>query len=42
MFPPKPIHPYYFHADLIWWDGPFNLYSNRMFIMDIHGNGKNV
>ncbi len=20
---PRPIHPYYFHADLIWWDGPF-------------------
>ncbi len=23
MFLPRPIHPYYFHADLIWWDGPF-------------------
>jgi hypothetical protein len=23
MFLPWPIHPYYFHADLIWWDGPF-------------------
>ncbi len=20
---PWPIHPYHFHADLIWWDGPF-------------------
>jgi hypothetical protein len=23
MFLSRPIHPYYFHADLIWWDGPF-------------------
>ncbi len=25
MFLPRPIHPYYFHADIIWWDGPFNV-----------------
>ncbi len=23
MFPPRPIWPYYFQADLILWDGPF-------------------
>jgi hypothetical protein len=23
MSPPKPIWPYHFQADLIWWDGPF-------------------
>jgi hypothetical protein len=22
---PRPIHPYYIYADLIWWDGPFKL-----------------
>jgi hypothetical protein len=22
---PRPIHPYYFHADLIWWDSPFKI-----------------
>jgi hypothetical protein len=21
---PRPIRPYDFQADLIWWDGPFN------------------
>jgi hypothetical protein len=21
---PRPIRPYHFQADLIWWDGPFN------------------
>ncbi len=21
---PRPFRPYHFHADLIWWDGPFN------------------
>jgi hypothetical protein len=24
---PRPICPYHFHADLIWWDGPFK--SNK-------------
>ncbi len=23
MFLPRTIQPYYFHANLIWWDGPF-------------------
>ncbi len=22
---PRPICPNHFHADLIWWDGPFNI-----------------
>jgi hypothetical protein len=28
---PRPIHPYYFHADLIWWDSPFKLASAEIF-----------
>jgi hypothetical protein len=23
----RPIRPYHFQADLIWWDGPFNANS---------------
>ncbi len=25
---PRPIRPYYFQADLIWWDGPFKRWRN--------------
>jgi hypothetical protein len=24
---PRPICPYHFHADLIWWDGPFKVWD---------------
>ncbi len=38
MFLPRPTHPYYFHADLIWWDGPFKSillsYSTLFFLPD--------
>ncbi len=27
---PRPIRPYYFQADLIWWDGPFEEWANCM------------
>jgi hypothetical protein len=26
---PRPIRPYHFQADLIWWDGPFNIPNSR-------------
>ncbi len=26
---PRPIHPYYFHADLIWWDNPFKVIQSE-------------
>ncbi len=32
---PRPVHPYYFQADRIWWDSPFNSlhsYQNLCFL----------
>ncbi len=36
MFLPRPIHPYCFHADLIWWDGSFKRKSLGLFSVRIH------
>jgi hypothetical protein len=30
----RPSHPYHFHADLIWWDGPFK-YEKKNCEVDI-------
>jgi hypothetical protein len=30
---PRPIRPYHFQADLIWWDGPFKYINNLQFHM---------
>ncbi len=27
MSPPRSVQQYYFRADLIWWDGPFNMFD---------------
>jgi hypothetical protein len=37
---PRAIHPYYFHADLIWWDGPFKSYAEGKVKCETNSNQK--
>ncbi len=37
---PRPIRPYHFQADLIWWDGPFNLQPHLQIFQEILSDNK--